>query len=115
MVQRFRDAAEHPSSPTQIGEGIWFVRRGGAWIFPECIHNACGVDKRCPGIDASRNPECFRNLFLGRAMLDRGLRMHRNAAVAAQRDGDRESDEFSDFRAEQNRSRSCRLKSSLAS
>jgi hypothetical protein len=34
-------------------------------------------------------------------MLDRGLGVHRNAAVAAQGDGHRESDEFSDFRTEQ--------------
>src|SRR5258706_12712782 len=75
-------AAEHASSPTQIGEGIRFVRRGSAWIFPECIHNACGVDKRCPGIDASRNPECFRNLFLCSALLDRGIGIPRYATDA---------------------------------
>jgi hypothetical protein len=34
-------------------------------------------------------------------MLDRGLGMHRNTAVTARRDGDRESDELADFRADQ--------------
>jgi hypothetical protein len=103
-------AAEHASSPTQISEGVRFVRRGNAWVFPKCIHNACGVDKRCPGIDASRNSECFRNLFLSRAMLDRGLGMHRNATVATQGHGHRESDELADFRSEQIRLLASRAK-----
>src|SRR5882672_1474285 len=49
-------AAGHPSSPTQIGEGIRLARRGSARIFVERIHHTCGVDKRSPGVDGRGDP-----------------------------------------------------------
>src|SRR5258705_3601855 len=60
----------------------------------ESVERAGGIDNGRAGIDGHRNTQHFGYLFPGRSPFP-GLRgMYRDAAVAAQGDGDRKRDEF---------------------
>src|SRR5712671_7222259 len=60
----------------------------------KCVERAGGIDDGRAGIDRDRHAQQFGDLFLGRAPLLGRRGMHRDAAVAAQRNGDRERYEF---------------------
>ena len=60
----------------------------------ECVERAGGIDHGRAGIDRDRHAQHFGDLFLGRAPLLGRRGMHRDAAVAAQGDGDRKRYEF---------------------
>ena len=60
----------------------------------ERVERAGGIDHGRAGIDRDRHAQHFGDLFLGRAPLLGRRGMHRDAAVAAQGDGDRERNEF---------------------
>src|ERR1700674_935853 len=74
----------------KTSSGAGFDFGGGV----ECVERAGGIDNGRAGIDGDRNTQHFGYLFPSRTPFP-GLRgMYRDAAVAAQGDGDRKRDEF---------------------
>jgi hypothetical protein len=82
-------------------EATSFTRWGSARIFLDRVHHARGVDERRPCIYRNCDTQRFRNLLLGCAVANGGFGMDRDTAVAARRNGDRESDKLADLRSEQ--------------
>jgi hypothetical protein len=70
--------------------GVGFDFGGGV----ECVERAGGIDDGRAGIDGDRHAQNFGDLFLGRAPFLGRRGMYRDAAVAAQGDGDRKRYEF---------------------
>src|SRR5690606_310643 len=68
------------------------------FLLIERVEDAAGVDERCAGVEGDGNAEGFGDFLAGCALLQRGLAVHGNAAVAAGRDGDGERDQFAGFR-----------------
>src|SRR3979490_3341274 len=60
----------------------------------ECVERAGGIDNGRTGIYGDRNTQYFCYLFRGRTPFPGRRGMYRDAAVAAQGDGDRKRDEF---------------------
>src|ERR1700681_403203 len=70
----------------KTSSGAGFDFGGGV----ECVERAGGIDNGRAGIDGDRHAQHFGDLFLGRAPFPGCRGMNRDAAVAAQGDGDRE-------------------------